>query len=107
MQDNKDKDISTDEVQSTRKCKIKSGGDEIFPHPSGLALGLTQPPVQCVLDLFPVVKRPVRGVDHPPPSSAEVTERIELYLCSPNGPSWPLSGRNLPFIKTSTEAFEI
>jgi hypothetical protein len=25
------------------------------------------------------VKRPGRGVDHPPPSSAEVKERIELY----------------------------
>jgi hypothetical protein len=32
---------------------------------------------------FPVVKRPWRGVDHPPPSSAEVKERIELYLYSP------------------------
>jgi hypothetical protein len=32
---------------------------------------------------FPGVKRPERGVDHPPKSSAEVKERIELYLCSP------------------------
>jgi hypothetical protein len=29
---------------------------------------------------FPGVKRPGRGVDHPPPSSAEVHERVELYL---------------------------
>jgi hypothetical protein len=29
------------------------------------------------------VKRPGRGADHPPPSSAEVKERVELYLCSP------------------------
>ena len=29
---------------------------------------------------FPGVKRPGRGVDHPPPSSAEVKERVELYL---------------------------
>ena len=27
---------------------------------------------------FPAVKRPGRGVDHPPPSSDEVTERVEL-----------------------------
>ena len=27
---------------------------------------------------FPGLKRPGRGVDHPPPSSAEVKERVEL-----------------------------
>ena len=32
---------------------------------------------------FPGVKRPGRGVDHPPPSSAEVKERVELYFDSP------------------------
>jgi hypothetical protein len=30
---------------------------------------------------FPVVKRPGRGVNHPPlPSSAEVKERVDIYL---------------------------
>jgi hypothetical protein len=43
------------------------------------------------------VKRPGRGVDHPPPSSARVKERVELYLYSPSGPSWPILGRPLPF----------
>jgi hypothetical protein len=38
------------------------------------------------------VKRPGCGVDHPPPSSAEVKERVELYLYSPSGPSWPFLG---------------
>jgi hypothetical protein len=33
--------------------------------------------------IFPEVKRPVRVVDHPPPSSAEIKERVELYLRSP------------------------
>jgi hypothetical protein len=30
--------------------------------------------------LFPGVKQPGRGVDHPPPSSAKVKERVQLYL---------------------------
>jgi hypothetical protein len=34
---------------------------------------------------FPGVKRPGRVVDHPPPSSVEVKERIELYIYSPLG----------------------
>jgi len=38
------------------------------------------------------VKRPGRGVDHPPPSSAEVKERVKLYLYSPYGPSRPVPG---------------
>jgi hypothetical protein len=29
---------------------------------------------------FPGVKRPGRGVDHPPQSSVEVEERVERYL---------------------------
>jgi hypothetical protein len=29
---------------------------------------------------FPRVKRPGRGVDHPPPSGAEVKERVQLYI---------------------------
>jgi len=45
---------------------------------------------------FPGVKQPVRGIDHPPPYSAEVKERVEIYLCSTSGPSWPVTGRNLP-----------
>jgi hypothetical protein len=44
---------------------------------------------------FPGVNRLGRGVDHPPPSSAEVKERVELYLYSPSGPLWPVKGRTL------------
>jgi hypothetical protein len=29
---------------------------------------------------FPGIKRPGRGVDHPPPSSAEVIERVQLNI---------------------------
>jgi len=39
---------------------------------------------------FPGVKRLGRGVDHPPPSRAEVKERVELYRYSTSGPSWPV-----------------
>jgi hypothetical protein len=42
--------------------------------------------------LFPAVKWPGRDVDHPPPASAEVKERVELNLYSSCGPSWPVLG---------------
>jgi len=45
---------------------------------------------------FPGVKRPRRGVDHPPTSIAEGKVRVELYLYSTSGPSWPVAGWNLP-----------
>ena len=41
---------------------------------------------------FPGLKRPGRGVYHPPSSSDEVKERIELYLYYPPWPSWPVLG---------------
>jgi hypothetical protein len=45
---------------------------------------------------FPGVKRPERGVNNVPQSSAEVKERAELYFCTPSGPSWPVIGWTLP-----------
>ena len=47
---------------------------------------------------FPGIKRPGRGVNHPPPSSTEVKERVELYFYSPSGPSWSVVGRNLLYL---------
>jgi len=44
---------------------------------------------------FVRVKRLGRGVDHPPLPNAEVKERVELYLYSPSGPSWPVLGLTL------------
>jgi hypothetical protein len=44
---------------------------------------------------FPGVKRPGLGVDHPPPSSADVKDRVQLYLYSPSGPSWSILGWSL------------
>ena len=61
---------------------------------------------------FPGVNRPGRGVDHPPPSSAEVKERVEVYLYSPFGPLWSILGWNLPLrfvittIRTATPGNE-
>ena len=54
-------------------------------------------PAPCTMGTgsFPGVKWPGRGVDHSLPSSAEVKERVELYLYSPSGPSWPVIGRTL------------
>jgi hypothetical protein len=57
-------------------------------------------PASCTMGTgsFPGVKRPGRGVDHTPPSSAEVKERVELYLYSPSGPSWLVLRRILLYI---------
>ena len=42
---------------------------------------------------FPGVKRPGRGLDHPPQSSAEVEGRVEVL---PLWDLWPVIGRTLP-----------
>jgi hypothetical protein len=50
-------------------------------------------------------KRPGRSVDHPPTSRAEVKERVELYLYSPSGHSWPVLCRILPLPYTRCSLF--
>jgi hypothetical protein len=52
---------------------------------------------------FPGVKRSRRGVNHPPSSSAEVKERVELYLYSPSGPSWPRFRENCTLPKVASK----
>jgi hypothetical protein len=80
---------------------IVSGSNPIgwwdFLHLSGPALGPTQSPTQCCTRSFLGVKQLECGADNRPPSSTEVKERVELYLYSPSGPSWPALGQNLPF----------
>ena len=39
---------------------------------------------------FTGVNRPKRGSDYPPPPSEKIKERVELYLDSYPGPSWPI-----------------
>jgi hypothetical protein len=54
-----------------------------FPHPSETVLGITQPSEQWVADLFPGVKRPVRGVDHPPTTSAQIKRKCRAIPLLP------------------------
>jgi hypothetical protein len=69
-----------------------------FSQPSRPALGPIQPPIQWVPGLFPEGKAVGCVVlNTHPPSSARVKERVELYLYSPSGPSWPVLGRTLHF----------
>jgi hypothetical protein len=74
------------------------------PYLSRLALGSTLYNGYRVSS--PGAKRPGRGVDHPPPSSAEVKERVELDLFSPAVPSWYVIGRTLPFSWDQLQAAE-
>ena len=48
---------------------------------------------------FSGVKRPGRGVDYPPPSSAEVKERVELYLYALSGPVRGINKNDIPVRK--------
>jgi hypothetical protein len=48
-----------------------------------------------------MVKRPGRGADHPFPPTAEVKERVELYLYSPSGHFWPVLWRNLLYFNNN------
>ena len=63
-------------------------------HPASYTMGTVS---------FLGIKRPGRGVDTPP-SSAEVEGRVELYLFSPSGPSWPVLGGTL-LLPFSTNEF--
>jgi hypothetical protein len=68
--------------------RITGGGGVRFRTCPNWSLELTQPPYSGYWVSFPGVKRPGHGVNHPLfPSSAEVKERVELYLYSPSGSS--------------------
>ena len=84
---------------------IESRWGRDFPHPSRPALGPTPPSCAVGTGSFPGIKRPGRGVDRPPPSSAEVKERVELYVCHPSGPWWPVLGWTLHFPRRSSRQF--
>jgi hypothetical protein len=72
-------------------CKFISVGAR-FSAPAQTGPGAYPASYTMDTNSFPGVKRPGHGVDHPPPSSAEVKDRIELYIYSISGPSWPVIG---------------
>jgi hypothetical protein len=73
------------------------GGGEIFRTRSDRLRGPPSLLHNGCQVFFPGLKRPGIGVDHPPPPSAEVKERVELYLSSPFGPSRPVLGWTFTF----------
>jgi len=77
---------------------IESRWRQDFPHPSRPTLWPTPPPTQWVLGLFAGSKAsgPWRWPPSPTPSSAEVKERVQLYIYCPPRPSWLVIGWNLP-----------
>jgi hypothetical protein len=72
--------------------EIESRKRHDIPHPSRLALG---PIASCKMNYrvcFSGIKLPGRGVDHSHTASADVKERVELYLYSPSRSSWTVPG---------------
>ena len=74
------------------------GGGEILSSCPDRPWGPPSPLYDGYRISFPGVKRPGRGFDHWPPSSAEVKERVQLHLYSSFGPSWPVIGWISPLI---------
>jgi hypothetical protein len=71
---------------------IESRWDRDLPHPSRPALGPTHPSIQWASALFPGGKEARVWGNHTLPSGAQVKERVQLYLCSPSGPSRTVLG---------------
>ena len=74
-------------IQSTREYIKKSLVGARFSVPLQTGPG-AHPASYTVANVsLPGVKLPGRVINHPPPSNAEVEERVELYLYSSSGPS--------------------
>lgn len=74
---------------------IESQGGLDFPHRPNRRWGPPSLQYSGYRVPFLGLKRSGRGVNLPPPSSAKVKGRLELYLYFPSEPSWPLSRRTL------------
>ena len=67
--------------------EFRGRGGAIFSAPIQTDPGAHLPSRTMGTRSFLGVKRPGRSVNHTPPSSADVKERVESYLYSPFGPS--------------------
>jgi hypothetical protein len=77
--------------------RIESRWGAIFSAPVQTGCGVDPASYSMGTESYPGLKRPGRGV-YPPPSCAEVKERVELYLYSLSGPSWSVVGGTVPII---------
>ena len=66
---------STDEREIFRNCPDRTSGQ-----PASYTMGTGS---------FAGVKQSRRGVDNSIPPSVQVRDRVELYIYSQSGPSWP------------------
>jgi len=78
--------------------RIESQWGRDFLHLSRPTLGPNQPPIKWVLFLFSGDKAVGPRGWPSTPSSAEVKERVELYLYSASGTSWPVLVWTLPLL---------
>ena len=79
--------VWTDSAMGWTIRRSNPGGGEIFR---------TRPECSILCNDYRVIlggNTAGRGINHPPPSSAEVKERIELNLYSSSVPSWQVTGR--------------
>jgi hypothetical protein len=67
-------------------------GGRDFPHTCRPALEQHPASYKMSTGSLAGIKWPKRGVAHPTPSSAEVKERVALYLYYRHGPSWSVLG---------------
>jgi hypothetical protein len=88
----RDSSVSTETCYGLDGPGIECRCGRDFPHLSRPAVGPTQPPIQWVPSLFPGGKAAGEWRWPSTPFSTEVIERVELYLYSPSGPSWPVLG---------------
>jgi len=63
-----------------------------FPAPDQTVPGVHPAAYRMGTGSFPGLKQSGLDVNHPAPSGAKAKERVELYLFSPFGPSWPVPG---------------
>jgi hypothetical protein len=87
MQDNQDKE------QVRMKCRLQQNKTK----KSWRRRDRPRSPHSLLYSAFVVsswaVKLPGRGVNHPPPSSAEVKESVDLHFHAPSRPSLSVPGR--------------